>query len=88
MKEVRKGREVDEAFLGERRNELKKKLFMYKRKKSSWFATFNSVIKSAVIPDISEPDFDDRLQEYLNKWTRSGKNTAISEVKDTADMVL
>jgi hypothetical protein len=88
MKEVRKGREVDEAFLGERRNELKKKLFMYKRKKSSWFATFNSVIKSAMIPDISEPDFDDRLQQYLNKWTRSGKNTAISEVNDTADMVL
>jgi hypothetical protein len=88
MRDIKKGREVDEAFLAERRHELKMKLFMYRRKKSSWFTLFDSVVKSAVISDISEPDFDRRLQDYLNHWTKTGKTAPINEVNDTEDMIL
>jgi len=36
MVEVKKGRSVDESFIAERRNNLKLKYFLYKRKKARW----------------------------------------------------
>lgn len=40
MIEVKQGRAVDESFIAERRNVLKLKFFMYKRKKARWESTF------------------------------------------------
>ena len=40
MVDIKKGREVDESFIASRRNQLKLKFFLYKRKMARWYSLF------------------------------------------------
>jgi hypothetical protein len=50
MVEVKKGKAVDESFIADRRNKLKLKFFLYKRKKARWQSTFNQIEAISVRP--------------------------------------
>lgn len=50
MVEVKKGRSVDESFIAERRNHLKLKFFLYKRKKARWHSTYSRISDLTVEP--------------------------------------
>lgn len=50
MVEVKKGKSVDESFIAARRNALKIKFFLYKRKKARWQSTFTTIQALTVEP--------------------------------------
>jgi predicted AAA+ superfamily ATPase len=60
MVEVKKGKSVDESFIANRRNILKLKYFLYKRKKARWHSTFSKIHNLTVEPKTIE-------QAYLTR---------------------
>lgn len=60
MVDVKKGRDVDESFIAERRNSLKIKFFLYKRKKARWQSVFGTISDLTVEPKSIE-------QAYLTR---------------------
>jgi len=57
MVEVKKGKVVDESFIAERRNKLKLKFFLYKRKKARWQSTFNQIESLSINPKTIEQTY-------------------------------
>jgi hypothetical protein len=68
MVEVKKGRSVDESFIAERRNNLKLKFFLYKRKKARWHTTYSRIKDLTTEPASIE-------QSYLARKVELQTNT-------------